>query len=244
MTSNLSTSLKTENFETKKQKSIDSGIIYIVYKLDVLLFEKHSNLLLFGETFVEKNRNNCKIIINEKEYEIKRAINVKEFREYGINKDDKILGAILKGGNIEYMSFMFLDCTSLIEVDLSLFNSQNIKNVYGMFSNCRNLAKVNFSSFNTKNVVNMGSMFYSCRSLTKLDLSSFDTRNVIDMEWMFGFCEGLNKLDLSSFSTQNVKEMGRMFDFCESQIQVGRKTFEKIKNGLELTKHKINIIEI
>ena len=244
MISKLNSSLETENFGTKKQKSKDSGIIHIVYKLDILLFEKHYNLILFGETFVEKNKNNCKIIINEKEYGIKRAINVKDFGEYGINKDDKILDVILKGGNIEYMSFMFLDCTSLIEVDLSSFNSQNIKNVYGMFSNCRNLAKVNFSSFNTKNVANMGSMFYSCRSLTRLDLSSFDTQNVTDMEWMFGFCEGLTKLDLSSFSTQNVKEMGRMFDFCESRIQVKRKKFEKIKNDLKLRKYKINIIEI
>ena len=55
----------------------------------------------------------------------------------------------------------------------------------GMFYNCSSLISIDLSSFNTSNVKNMGGMFYKCSSLTSIDLSSFNTSKVNDMRWMY-----------------------------------------------------------
>ena len=48
-----------------------------------------------------------------------------------------------------------------------------------MFADCNSLISINLSNFNTQNVTNMSNMFYKCKSLTSLDLSNFNTQNVI-----------------------------------------------------------------
>ena len=51
-----------------------------------------------------------------------------------------------------------------------------------MYSDCSSLTNINLSNFNTNNVINMGSMFYKCSSLTNLNLSNFNTNNVTYMK--------------------------------------------------------------
>ena len=50
-----------------------------------------------------------------------------------------------------------------------------------MFERCSSLKELNLSNFNTNNVTNMESMFYECSSLKELNLSNFNTNNVTDM---------------------------------------------------------------
>ena len=47
-----------------------------------------------------------------------------------------------------------------------LLNSSNY-----MFYNCNSLLSIDLSNFNTQNVTNMDSMFYKCNSLSSIDLS-------------------------------------------------------------------------
>ena len=54
-----------------------------------------------------------------------------------------------------------------------------------MFEGCSSLKELNLSNFNTNNVTNMAIMFSSCWSLNELDISNFNTNNVIDMSEMF-----------------------------------------------------------
>ena len=44
----------------------------------------------------------------------------------------------------------------------------------GMFSRCSSLKELNLSNFNTNNVTNMRYMFYECSSLKELNLSNFN----------------------------------------------------------------------
>jgi len=46
------------------------------------------------------------------------------------------------------MEYMFGQCTSLKEIDLSNFNTQNVEKIAFMFSECEELIKVNLSNFN------------------------------------------------------------------------------------------------
>ena len=57
-----------------------------------------------------------------------------------------------------------------------------------MFNGCSSLKELNLSNFNTNNVTDMEYMFYVCSSLKELNLSNFNTNNVINMSWMFGGC--------------------------------------------------------
>ena len=58
----------------------------------------------------------------------------------------------------------------------------------GMFSRCSSLKELNLSNFNTNNVNYMGGMFWGCSSLEELNLSNFNTNNVTNMAFMFGEC--------------------------------------------------------
>ena len=62
-----------------------------------------------------------------------------------------------------------------------------------MFSGCSSLTNINLSNFNTNNVTSISYMFSNCSSLTSLNLSNFNTNNVTDMNSMFlGINKGFN----------------------------------------------------
>ena len=50
-----------------------------------------------------------------------------------------------------------------------------------MFWNCTSLKDINVINFNTQNVWDMSFMFYRCQNVERLDLSNFNTSNVINM---------------------------------------------------------------
>ena len=54
-----------------------------------------------------------------------------------------------------------------------------------MFNECSSLISLNLSNFNTNNVQNMSYMFNKCSSLISLNLSNFNTNNVKDMTGIF-----------------------------------------------------------
>ena len=63
---------------------------------------------IFGTSFVETNLNICKMIIDNKEYEITEYFNIENYK----NNNNK-LKIILKGiDNVTDMSWMFEGCSS------------------------------------------------------------------------------------------------------------------------------------
>lgn len=118
------------------------------------------------------------------------------------------------------MRLMFYDCSSLISLDLSGFDTSNITSMYSMFNGCSSLSSLDLSGFDTSKVTDMSYMFDSCRSLTSLDLSMFDTSNVTNMEDMFFNCSALTSLDLSGFDTSKVTNMRYMFLGTSSSLRI------------------------
>ena len=109
----------------------------------------------------------------------------------------------------------FQDIQSIIEVDLSNYDTTGVTSMKSMFIGCTNLEYINFSNVITSSVTNMTSMFEECRSLTSLDLSSFNTGKVIYMDNMFKNCFSLTSLNLTSFRPK-LKKIKEMFSGCES----------------------------
>ena len=103
------------------------------------------------------------------------------------------------------MNDIFFDCSSLITLDLSSFNTINVEYMNFMFMGCFSLRSINLSSFNTINVINMSNMFFCCESLKHLDLSSFKTPNLVGMDCIFNGCTQLESIDMTNFTTINVK---------------------------------------
>ena len=60
------------------------------------------------------------------------------------------------------MAQMFDGCTSLKEINLSNFNTNNVNDMRGMFCRCSSLKEINIPNFNTNYFANMSSMFYGC----------------------------------------------------------------------------------
>jgi len=113
--------------------------------------------------------------------------------------------------NVTDMRSMFGKCSSLTNINLSNFDTKNVTNMCYMFGKCSSLTNINLSNFDTKNVTDMRSMFASCSSLTNINLSNFDTKNVTDMRWMFCQCYSLTNINLSNFNTKDDTDVGGMF---------------------------------
>ena len=87
------------------------------------------------------------------------------------------------------------------------YEDENGKVSNYMFYECSSLTNLDVSNFKTNQVTDMSFMFRDCSSLTNLDLSSFDTGQVTTMRSMFNGCSNLIKLDLSNFDTSQSTNM-------------------------------------
>ena len=151
-------------------------------------------------------KDNCEIIINDK------LIRFSYFHKF--NKKGKYTILYIFKNKITNTNYMFSRCSSLTNINLSNFNTNNVKDMSWMFSWCSSLTNINLSNFNTDNVNKMGNMFSECSSLTNINLSNFNTNNVNNMNFMFAKCSSLTNVNLSNFNTNNVKDLLGMFSEC------------------------------
>ena len=139
------------------------------------------------------------------------------FKENNTAAKDKITSLGVIGGyfiNNTSMHATFHNCTKLISLDVSSFDTSKVTDMNDMFSGCANLASLDVSGFDTSKVTSMRDMFNNCSGLTNLDVSGFDTSKVTDMSSMFYGCSGLTTLDVSGFDTSKVTSMSNMFNGC------------------------------
>ena len=191
--------------------------ILIDYKINDM-----KEIKIFGEEFVEKNKNNCFINIKGKEYELCSIINLNDINYY---QKENILNIKLKGiDKITDMSSIFKGCSSLVSMsDIYKWNTENITNMTSIFSNCENLTYLpDISYWDTRNVTDISYMFYDCKSLISLpDISKWDTKKVTKMNCIFHNCSTLITLpDISKWNTSNVTEMFCLFYGCSSLISL------------------------
>ena len=78
--------------------------------------------------------------------------------------------------NIHKTCDLFCGCSSLTNIDLSNFNTNNVTNMQGMFSGCSSLTNIDLSNFNTNNVTIIHAMFFGCSSLKKQNIITKNKR--------------------------------------------------------------------
>ena len=169
----------------------------------------------------ENDIKNCEIRINEE------LIPFNYFHKF--QKKGKYIIKYLFNNYLTNSSYIFCDCSTFTNIDLSHFNTKNVTNMGYMFSECSSLENINLYNFNTQNVIDMNCLFCGCKSLTNIDLSNFDTRKVYNMGFMFSECSSLKSLDLSNFNTQSALDMGYMFSECSSLKSLDLSNFDTKK---------------
>ena len=122
-------------------------------------------------------------------------------------------------------TYMFGYCQNLTSINFNGFSTSLVTNMEGMFRGAYNLAKVDLSNFNTAQVKNMAFLFMDCTKLVKLDISNFNTAAVTTMQRMFSGCR-FQTLNLSNFNTRKVTRMDDMFSFCGSLVSLVISSFE------------------
>ena len=112
-------------------KSMNHDEINIIYKVD----NNDNEIKIFGHDFVERNRNKCNIIYEDKEEELKEYMKVNtSWFSKKINKLKIKLKGII---NISNMSCMFKGCSSLTSLpDISKWNTYYVTNMSFMFCEC------------------------------------------------------------------------------------------------------------
>lgn len=166
-------------------------------------------LKILGDDFVLFNNNNCKMFIDDNQVSFQ-----KKFKK-GIKGIHKVKVILIGANTLTSMKRMFYDCTSLISLNLSKFNTSFVESMEEMLFGCCFLTSLNLNNVKTNNVKSMECMFYDCR-FTYLDLNSFDTTLVTSMKGMFAHCINLKSLKISHFITSNITNMEAMLYGCIS----------------------------
>ena len=157
-------------------------------KISLKIIGIGENAILGNETDHYFNGINYleKVIINGNEQE------TIDYRYY-FNQTDNYV-ELIWNDSINTCINMFHNCYSIIEINLSNFDTSLVTSMYRMFSNCSQLTSLDLSNFNTSLVASMGYMFYNCEELKSLDFSYFDTSIVRTMSHMFYFCKNTKNI--------------------------------------------------
>ena len=208
----------------------------IKYKID-----NPKEIRLFGDKFVENNKNKCKVIIDKNEeklstwWEVDKAYKNEEFLEITLKGLTKVtnMSHIFNGcstlisfddisnldmKNVTDISFAFYGC-KLVEVmpDISNWDISKVTDMESLFSYCQSLKYLpDISKWNTSNVTNMSNLFYDCSGLKSLpNISKWNTNKVTKLNNLFSKCSLIKNLpDISNWNTENVDNMSYMFSDC------------------------------
>ena len=86
---------------------------------------------------------------------------------------------------------MFENCVNLKIRGLEIFDTSKVEDMSKMFLNCQSLVNLDIK-FNTLNTLDMSYMFAGCLNLKTLDISTFSTKLTEKFNNMFEKDEGLD----------------------------------------------------
>ena len=113
--------------------------------------------------------------------------------------------------------------SSIIEIDISNFDMDNVYSCSSMFNSCTNLQKVTMNETHSTKLDSMGSLFAGCSNLTNVDMSKWHVAPIY-MSALFNDCGNLESVDISNIDTRNSKDVSSyLFNRCSKlkNIKVG-----------------------
>ena len=145
----------------------------------------------------------------------------KIYSMFGLFKDDTSLIKVdlsgLQTQNLTNFSRVFQTDTSLTEVKLPTYTDQ-VRDFSALFAGCSSLTTISgIDSWTGSNATNVASMFDGDAKLEKLDLTKFNPSKATDFSYMFYHCTALSSVgDLSKWTGSNATNVSSMFDGDEA----------------------------
>ena len=183
----------------------------IIYNIN----KNKKSIKLFGEKFVENNKNLCYISVDGEKIELCEYLTLNDEQR----KKETLEIKLIKDKRVTSLAYMFNKCNSLKSLpDISLLDTSYVINMEYIFSYIYLETLPDISKLDTSNITNMTGMFLNCEQLKELpDISKWDTSNVTDMSFMFYGCGSLKELpDISRWKISKVTNMYSMFKYCRS----------------------------
>ena len=195
-----------------------------------LIYEKSededSNNNIFGAKFIENNKENVQLKINDITSKLTEKYNLKE----GINNIQ--ITIINRLTNLEEM---FYEVTSLKSIEeLKYLNTNEINNFSNIFYGCTSLSDIKSLQFwNVSNGNNFSHMFYGCSSISDINsLQNWNVSNGTNFSHMFYGCSSLTNINaLQNWNVSNGNNFSSMFLGCSSLSDINSLRNWKVSNG-------------
>ena len=210
-------------------------IIYAVNEENNLK-EQERDYKIFGQTFVEKNKDKIYLKINGEISDLIEKVKIKNN-----NKPLEVILIKKPESDISDISYMFCNCKSNVIKLIEIKNRtkvflKNVTNISKMFKNCLNLENIDlffFKAFEELRVID--SLFSGCEKLNKITkIEELVTKSVTKMDKVFNLCKKLNNVSgIEKFETKNVESFDEMFKDCSSLKEfpdISRWNLEKAKS--------------
>jgi len=234
-----------------------SNLIFKEYITINLIYEKSkdkdSNNYIFGQKFVENNRENIILKINGIKSELIEKYNLKEginniqviIKNKLINLKDMFKGVTslknieeLKNLNTEEVtdfSSMFSYCSTLQDIKgLENWNVSNGNDFSGIFSYCSSLSDIKaLENWNVSNGNNFSGMFKECSSLSDIKaLENWNVSNGNNFSDIFFNCSSLSDINsLENWNVSNGNDFSYIFFGCLSLSDIHSLQYWNVSNG-------------
>ena len=141
----------------------------------------------------------------------------------------------------------FYYCKAVKNIDLSKA-AMNLKSMYQTFNLCTSLISLDLSLTNTDNLSgSMQDTFYQCNNLENITLNNpLNLTNVTNLYRTFCGCNKLNGLDMSLFNTSSSTNLGMMFSECHNlEFNLPDTfSFEKSTNNLSVFRNCYKLTDL
>ena len=233
---------------------------YIVMKVKIEPNDVNKDIRLLNQTKIYKyncnfERDDFETIIDDKSVSIKYKNKHGDFKYDEASQNCKIAQLIEHELSTEYYfywnfsssgihtvkiifkkklndcSFMFNNCSNIIEIDFGKIDFTLSTSFDYMFCNCSNLEKLDVSNFNTENSKSFQCMFFDCSKLKEIDVSEFKTQFCKNIEDMFKNCRSLESIDMLKWNINSLEFVNGLFSGCSKlkiiKINLYNKRFYK-----------------
>ena len=180
----------------------------IAYKNEINLKYKpneEGNTEIFGEEFVENNKDNISLVINGKKSPLVSCCFLK--------KGENTVTMLIKK-NLTNLSSMFYHCAALYNIEeLKYLNTENVTDFSYIFR-CTGISDVKpLENWNTSKAETFREMFCFCELLTNINpLNNWNVSKCKDFSGIFGYCENLSNIKpLESWNVSNGNDFSGVF---------------------------------
>ena len=215
-------------------------MLYVINKKDIYARNNKEKLKILGKHFCINNKNKGKLILNNKKFDLKEFINIKNINEKQIK-----VKMILKE-NIQNKSYMFENCDILelkinYNLDYEKYQENFEKDYYCLESNENNIIyeengqkiydnqeiyrQIDFKDDEVGIDEDSNTLYENCKNdISEIKINSKENNklfqskyNWINLKFIFCECPSILSLpDISKWNTNNVTYMSDMFNNCSS----------------------------